>query len=560
MFEDFEFEDFNPAKRIKSEEQVTDDLQIRPQARFAAQLVEVYYLRSSRLKCEQSRKEGNEMYSLDDMVQSLAQQVGATVHHFQLIDKRCVPASFARSNVPLEPPRRPFLASVLAVLVQAFVFESGGAYISLSTFDEWFSSVSGVDGAPISRCWVEAKMHVAKCLASKNKVAVFGQEIIWRHFSRLQGIHCLRDRVLWMIRASVDNRIQRLQEGGGIHFAPLLNEERRMEWRSDFTSPKECFLWPIWSKAFLCLCVSNSPSLEEKLMLAEKLFIQGVENCVTLISQITQILNGETIDEKYSSQLLDFNVFCSGTSGEFAAVCLFSALKCSLNAYFSGEPTTKFGVELATNVMSKLFCQLIEYYLFASPSPRHYHFLDACQSLWRESGATHQAMVFAQPFTPRRQERTSFVFQENAFKRTNTEVFSSYEADVCSVTPLFSACVLNGFRSREKLEKLVSCIRFQHQKLGMLCSEASDDHLLPPAGAIKLSDSLKPVTDTESLIEGMICTSWCILELPAESPGENALIESFLRSEADSLIKKGIDKAAAVSNSESGSQYTSFAF
>ncbi|RNF25541.1 uncharacterized protein Tco025E_02149 [Trypanosoma conorhini] len=171
MFDDFEFDRSNPLKRLREEERELDSIQARPQGRFATQLAEVYYVRPSKLEAEKERKRGIEVYSLEDLVPSLAQQVGSTAHHYQLIKERSVPASFARSNVALEPPKRAFIATILAILIQSFVFEECGACISISVFDGWFNSFFRVGGSPISRSWLDTKTYVAKCIAQKKNLS-----------------------------------------------------------------------------------------------------------------------------------------------------------------------------------------------------------------------------------------------------------------------------------------------------------------------------------------------------------------------------------------------------
>ncbi|KAH9586190.1 hypothetical protein LSM04_009437 [Trypanosoma melophagium] len=557
MFDNYEFDEANPLKRSRSEELERDDQQVRPLARFITELVDMYYVKSSRIHSEEVRKNGLRVYDLEYLVPSLAERVGSMTHYFQLIDERCVPVSFARSNVPLDPPKRPHIATLLAVLIQALVLESTGAYISLSTFDYWFGSATHIEGPSISRNWLDAKEHVAKCFAKKYGIVLFGQEVIWYHFNRIRGINSLRDRIVWTIQTSVSSKYEWNHHNNGMN-SIIMNSDQEYSDRHSFLpiDLKECFLWPLWSETFLCIDLSRDSSIDSKLSTAESLFHQSVENCVNLVSILMETISGHNTEPISENNYPDYHMLCSGTFSEFAAICLFSALKKSLNLYFLGEPTTRLSVELSAEVMSKLFDQLIRYYTFSSLSPRHHHLLDMCQSLWRGSSSAHQGKLDSQPFTARRRERSPLVYKEDVFLNPNSSVLFSFKGDSIKVSPAFSSCLLNSIYSKEKMGKLVNSLRTQQPKRditykkpdNMIRTRSDDDN-----NDIRISSSMEGPKESLSLN----CTSysWSVLEISQYNDEDTLLIESFLRTEVDLMVKKGVDKALAESRESNGHHY-----
>ncbi|ORC89732.1 uncharacterized protein TM35_000112660 [Trypanosoma theileri] len=562
MFDDYESDYVNPLKRSRSEEMARDDQQVRPLARFVAELVDIYYVKSSRIQSEEERKNGLRIYDLEYLVPSISERVGSMTHHFQLIDERCVPVSFARSNVPLDPPKRPHIATILAVLVQAFVLESTGAYISLSTFDNWFGSATHIEGPSISRYWLDAREHVAKCFATKSGIIPFGQEVIWNQFNKICGISSLRDRIIWIIQKSVSSKHEWTHYHNVINSIMKSSEENNNNNNNkevfSTSALNESFLWPLWSETFLSIDASKNSSVESKLITAESLFRRSVENCISIVSVLIETINGDIPGRISENHFLDYHILCSGTFSEFAAICLFLALKKSLNLYFLGEPTTRLTVELSAEVMSKLFDQLIRYYTFLSPSSRHYHLLDMCQSLWRGSSSAHQGQLDSQPFTARRRKRSPLVYREDVFSKPNSSVLFSFKGSSRRFSPSFSSCQLNSIFSEEKMGKLITSLRAQQEKrditfkrsINMRKASFNDDN--DNGGDIRIPSSLE--RPKESFALNCISYSWTVFELPDDDDEDTLLVEDFLRTKADSVVKKNVDKAIAESG-ESNAHY-----
>ncbi|RNE99906.1 hypothetical protein TraAM80_07922 [Trypanosoma rangeli] len=542
MFEDFEFDSSNPLKRLRNEERGLDSIQSRPQARFATQLAEIYYIRASKLEAEKERKRGIEVYSLEDLLPSLAQQVGATAHYYQLIKEKCVPVSFARSNVPLEPPKRACIATILAILIQVVVFEECGAYISISTFDRWFNSFSLHGGSPISRCWLDSKAYVAKCIAQKNRITAFGQECIWNQFNKFKELHSLGGRVSLMILRSIGYKNMQMYQNEGLDFELLFKDVCMNGLYNAYSFSKDTLLWHIWYRSFLqLLSYRVIPILSERVT-AENLFMEGIKCSRYLILDLTRIINGDNTNMESALLVTELYILCGGTSGEFAAICLFVALKSSLGLHFSGEPTTRAGVELSAEVMSKLFTELIRFYTFLSPSTRHYHLLDICQSLWQSSRITRQTAMLTQSFIPQRQKRLPLVHQEDVFKHsTRTACVLVNEGTEIQSKP-FSTCLLGGLRSEERLKKLVKCIQFQWKNIPMISDFfGATERNFNDDSVVSSSSSWKPIS--KLVWEKNITTSWCTIELPEESEGNQSFFEKFLRNATDSLVKKRVDNA-----------------
>ncbi|ESL11571.1 hypothetical protein TRSC58_00674 [Trypanosoma rangeli SC58] len=547
MFEDFEYDSPNPLKRLRNEERGLDSIQARPQARFATQLAEIYYMRTSKLEAEKERKRGLEVYSLEDLVPSLAQQVGATAHYYQLIKEKCVPVSFARSNVPLEPPKRACIATILAVLIQVAVFEECGVYISVSTFDGWFNSFSLHGGSPISRCWLDSKAYVAKCIAQKNRITVFGQECIWNQFNKCKQLQSIGGRVSLMILRSIGYKNMQMCQNEELDFELLFKNVSVNGLYNAYDASKDRLLWHIWYRSFLQLLSYRVIPIKSERVTAENLFMEGIKCSRCLILDLTRIINGENANMESGLLVTELYILCGGTSGEFAAICLFVALKSSLSLHFSGEPTTKAGVELSAEVMSKLFNELIRFYTFLSPSTRHYHLLDICQSLWQSSRITRQTVTLTQSFIPQRQKRFPLVCQEDVFKHS-TQTTCVLVNEGTEVQPkAFSTCVLGGFRSEERLINLVKCLQFQRKNMPMISDIfGGTERKFHEDSVGTSSSSWKPMF--KLVWEKNVTTSWCTIELPEESEKNQSFFEKFLRNATDSLVKKKVDNAMSSLN------------
>ncbi|EAN93739.1 hypothetical protein TcCL_NonESM05954 [Trypanosoma cruzi] len=537
MFDLFDFDSANPFKRLRDEERELDNFQARPQGRFATQLVKIYFVRMSKLESENERKSGMEVYSLEDLMPSLAEQVGSVAHHYQLIEEENVPLSFARTNALLKPPKRAFIATVLAILIQTFVFHECGVYISVSKFDAWFNGFSRVGGIPISRCWLDTKAYVAKCIAQKTRIAVFGQETIWKYFNNIQELHCLGDRVLWMILRSANYQHLQLNQNEKLNFVSLVNETSNEEVCNRYCAPKDTFLWRIWYKAFSRLFSCWANPTENKLLTAEKLFVESIENSKCLILNLTRIINGNANNIESTYLFNELYPLCGGTSGEFAAICLFLALKSSLVLHFAGEATTKLGVGFSAEVMLRLFNELIRYYLFLSPSSRHHHLLDICQALWQSPGVSFSKSMFIQSFASQRQKRAPVVYQEDVFKHPTMTTCTLYNEGSEVQSKRFSICILDELRSEEGVKKLVKCLEFQRKNITTVCDVSRGKQAKSHEVSVACSSGklIKKPFFEENIID-----SWCTIELPKESEEESSFIERFLRNDADSLVKKRV--------------------
>ncbi|EKF38504.1 hypothetical protein MOQ_001288 [Trypanosoma cruzi marinkellei] len=545
MFDPFDFDSSNPFKRLRDEERELDNSQARPQGRFATQLVKIYFVRMSKLESENERKSGAEVYSLEDLMPSLAEQVGSVAHHYQLIEEENVPLSFARNNALLKPPKRAFIATVLAILIQAFVFHECGVYISVSKFDAWFNDFSRVGGIPISRCWLDTKAYVAKCIAQKNRIAVFGQETIWKYFNKLQELRCLGERVLWMVLRSANYQLVQLNQNEKSNFVSLVNESSNEGVYNQYCAPKDTLLWRIWYKAFTRLFSCWANPIENKLLTAEKLFMESIENSKCLILNLSRIINGNNNNTELTYLIDELYPLFGGTSGEFAAICLFLALKSSLVLHFAGEPTTKLGVEFSAEVMSRLFNELIRYYLFLSPSSRHYHLLDICQALLQSPGVAFSKSMFIQSFASQRQKRAPVVYQEDVFKHPIVSTCALYNEGSELQSKTFSSCILDELRSEEGVKKLVKCLEFQRKKITTVC-EVSKGNQAKSHEVSVASSSRKLIK--KPFFEENIIASWCTIELPKECE-EESFFEKFLRDDADSLAKKRVYDAMSNLNS-----------
>ncbi|RNF25542.1 uncharacterized protein Tco025E_02150 [Trypanosoma conorhini] len=309
---------------------------------------------------------------------------------------------------------------------------------------------------------------------------------------------------------------------------------------------KDTLLWRIWCATFLELLPDRVNPLEDEILTAETLFMEAIKYSKCLISDLTRLINGGNTNMESTLSPTELHILCGGTSGEFAAICLFVALKSSLGLHFSSEPTTKSGVEFSAEVMSKLFKELIRFYTFIYPTSRHYHLLDVCQSLWQSSRKTRQRLTFTQVFTPQRQKRSPLVRQEDVFVNPTrtTAVFSSEEIEVQSKS--FSSCVLGGLRSEEMVKKLIKCIQLQRRNMPILSGILGGTQVNFCEESV-VSSARK--TMPNSVWEENISTSWCTIELPEESGGDRSLLEKFLRNATDCLAKEKIDNAMSSLNS-----------
>ncbi|EAN79762.1 hypothetical protein, conserved [Trypanosoma brucei brucei TREU927] len=529
MFADSHLGGCTSTKRNRGDYETLWGSQSRAQVRFVEELVESYFLRPSRIESEQAKRKGLGSCNLDEVSPSLAKQVGAVVHRYQLLNSKYVPSSFAHSNVPLQAPKRPFIAAVLAIVARACVFENSGVHISVTAFDRWFEANS-CGRFLISKVWLDAKMYVARCVARRDRIALFGQEVIGYQFIHSGRLRSLDERIFWMIHVSIGCGDLSLHDHAVVEHFKWQNIPETDSW---FRISKESHIWSIWSTTVFSLDIFSDTSAEDKTKTSEALLGEGVKRGIQLVALVIGFLRSERID-KCDHSYRTMQVLFSGTAGELAAVSVFLGMKRAVKIYFSGKPFNKKYILKSTEIMSRLFQQLVLYYTFLVPTNRHYCLLDACEALWQNSRGRGLQEVSKESAVSVRRENSFNVFQEDVFVGCLEGACIYRPFRDHTLTPPMSRCNLNIIGSSSGLELFLRSIELQRginsESTSQCCENVYKRNLLVEVFSTRTVDT--------SIEDINLCTSWCLLNLPPDTEDETHFVNQFVRDTPDSVSKK----------------------
>nr|CCC95398.1 unnamed protein product [Trypanosoma congolense IL3000] len=474
-------------------------------------------------------------YGLEDILPSLARQVSSVAHYYQLIPEKHIPFTFSRSNAPLKAPRRPFIAAILAVLIQLNLLRSNGVYVSLSAFDRWFMSAVNVEYYPIARFSLHAKVYIAGCIAERDKISEYGQGIVRDVFQGLDITNSLKERTVWMIGKSLCPDALHIYRHGEVFVEALRNSFN--DTKSSFIISMQTPIWYIWRETFSTLDSFISTPAGDRSVADKGVLFSGVKYSIDIIIFLTENLC--RLNDGHEPECIHLEpIIYAGTAGEFAAVCLFCGIKKAVREHFSETITCRQYIVESTEAMSKLFSQIFSHFTCLVPNKRHYLFLDTCETLLKILHNTGQHVTKVADEC-RSGQRCPRIFEEDVFiscvTKTERRTALSVEGPLT-----FSNCNSESLEATNKLDALRYCFDRQYGETEEVNEILAVDNSNPLLYLKCISiEDIYPLSNESSYFR------WCNIYLPPETGEENDFIEQFIRRDSDYSTKLAVDIAVA---------------